>query len=173
MDMDTELNHHNLLFGIRRSVRYHSRRQRFYEQLHARTTFINLLLGSATIAIFTNALPVAWPLWAKLAPAAIVTILSAADLVIGTMQKAWRHADLCRQFIELEKMLVNEDTDIAEVTRQRLAIEATEPPVLRVLDTLCHNELLRAMGYEKSQYIKVSWWQRLTANWTNFFEPAH
>jgi hypothetical protein len=38
-----------------------------------------------------------------------------------------------------------------------------EPPVLRVLDALCHNEELRAMGYATSQMAKIGWLQRLLA----------
>ena len=35
---------------------------------------------------------------------------------------------------------------LAELTDRRLAIEAGEPPILRLLDALCHNELLTAVG---------------------------
>ena len=35
---------------------------------------------------------------------------------------------------------------LAELTDRRLAIEAGEPPILRFLDALCHNELLIAVG---------------------------
>ena len=35
---------------------------------------------------------------------------------------------------------------LAELTDRRLAIEAGEPPILRFLDALCHNELLTAVG---------------------------
>ena len=79
------------------------------------------------------------------------------------------HEDLCRQFIELEK----ETISIAEgqfteeaalrITAARLTIEAVEPPVKRVLDSLCHNELLRAMGYGGEEFVRVRWYQRLFA----------
>ena len=165
--------HHKLLFGIRRSVRYHSRRQQFYEQFHQLVIFTSVLLGSATIGIFAGSLAPDWPLYIKLLPAVLVTVLSAADLVIGTIQKAWKHANLCRQFIELEQELEHIDIDdnvIAVVTKKRLSIEMTEPPILKVLDTLCHNELLRAMGYERDQYIKVGPLQRLCAPFFDFGE---
>ena len=34
---------------------------------------------------------------------------------------------------------------LAELGARRLQIEATEPPILRVLDAMCHNELLTAL----------------------------
>ena len=53
------------------------------------------------------------------------------------------------------------------MTDRRLDIERQEPPVLRVLDTLCYNELVRAMGY--GEQVRVGFWQRLFAN---FFDLA-
>lgn len=53
------------------------------------------------------------------------------------------------------------------VTLKRLEIEAEEPPILRVVDILCHNELLRAQGYdptiEATLYYDVSPLQRFFA----------
>ncbi len=82
-------------------------------------------------------------------PAALITVLSGATLVVGTVRKAQLHADLMRQFVELERQLeIGRSTPskalITQITDERLAIEATEPQVLKVLDTLCHNKLLRA-----------------------------
>ena len=90
-----------------------------------------------------------WPLWLKLLPAALTSVLSAADLVFGSSRKAWMHADFARRFVELERALAKDGAEVAEILDRRLAIEAEEPPPLRVLDTLCHNELVRAMGYPR------------------------
>jgi len=46
----------------------------------------------------------------------------------------------------------------------RLAIESDEPPTLRVLDSLCHNEVLRALGQEAHRVGPISGWQRLFAH---------
>ena len=74
--------------------------------------------------------------------------------------KACLHADLYRRFIDLECQLVAGPSAelVKSVTERRLAIEATEPPVLKVLDTLMHNELKRANGDKKSEQIEVSFW---------------
>jgi hypothetical protein len=54
-------------------------------------------------------------------------------------------------FFELEKGIVaavelNAEKEAA-IVAQRLDIEACEPPILRVLDSICHNEMMRALGY--------------------------
>lgn len=164
-----------LLFGVRRSVRYHSRRVRFYDLIHQLAVFCALLLGSATVATFGSEIGDGWPLWVKLMPAVILSVLAAVDLVVGSVTKARRHDNLMRDFVALERsMLVCLEQPtaegIAQATAKRLDIEIAEPPVLRVLDTLCHNELLRAMGVDRNQQIKVGWWQRFFANWFDWRE---
>jgi hypothetical protein len=42
-------------------------------------------------------------------------------------------------------------------------IESEEPPPLRVLDIICHNELCEAMGYDRCHFYKVGWLQSLAA----------
>ena len=165
---------HELLFGVRRSVRYHNRRRRFYTALHKWQVFGSLLLASATVMAFAGVIGGEWPLWAKTLPAILVSVLAGLDLVFGTVDKTWLHADLERQFIELERQLETARDNptaklIVQMTDRRLDIERQEPPVLRVLDTLCHNELAHAMGYGAEQQVRVGFWQRLFAN---FFDLA-
>lgn len=164
-----------LLFGVRRSVRYHNRRRRFYTAFHKWQVFLSLLLASTTMMAFAGAIGSGWPLWLKALPAALVSVLTGLDLVFGSVDKTWLHADLERQFIELERQLeAARDNPTAELivrmTDRRLDIERQEPPVLRVLDTLCHNELLRAMGYGAEQQVRVSFWQRLVADFFDLWE---
>ena len=57
---------------------------------------------------------------------------------------------------------------VKAVTQERLNLEDLEPPVMQVLDVLCHNDLLRTMGLSgKKDPIAVTWWQRLTAHFFN------
>ena len=46
---------------------------------------------------------------------------------------------------------------------RRLDIEAKEPPIYRVLDVICHNEVAKALGKEKYR-VKVTRLQRLFKN---------
>lgn len=168
---DLDRAHHELLFGVRRSVRYHMRRVSSLDGFHGFVIFMAFVLSLATIAILGTELAPGW----KLLPAALTSLLVAVDLLIGSSRKARQHADLARRFIELErKMVVGQadmtDATIAEWKDQRLQIELKEAPILRVLDTLCHNELLRAMGYEPERYIPVRWWQRFFAQFIDLRE---
>ena len=157
--------HHDLLFGIRRSIRYHSRRQAFYESVDQLTNFALLLLGSGAVALAFEGRQ-AW----ILAVGFGVSVISGLKLAYTFGSKAGRHAQFVKDFTRLEKQLhadASEET-VAAVTQERLDLEMSEPPVMRVLDILCHNELLRAMGYdeerEEQERVSVTWWRRLTAN---------
>lgn len=146
----------SLLWGVRRSVRYHDRRHGFFEHFHAIVIFFAVVGGSATFAAFGTAIGESMPIELRLLPAALVTVLSAADLVVGSMRKAWLHADLKRRFIEIERDLLRAGADLpdsvlVELETRRLDIETDEPPVLKVLDTICYNELLRAEGYSQER----------------------
>lgn len=173
-----EAKYWGLLFGVRRSVRYHNRRRDFYERFHGFVLLVAVAGGSTTIAAFGSELTAALPTAVKLLAPAAVTLAAISDLVVGSMRKAWLHADLARRFIVLEQKLVAQQAEptadaLLEVERERLAIEADEPPIRRVLDTLCHNELWRAMGYPESQVAPVSFFQRVFAHYFDFrFDAA-
>ena len=164
-----------LLWGVQRSIRYHSRRQGFFKRCHTLVMLVAVLAGAATIATFGSVLGEDLPLTVKLMPAALITVFSALDVVIGFSGQAWRHADFVRQFTELEQRLGAmgdnpPEEEVVAVQADRLTIETMEPPVLKVLDTLAHNELLRAEGRDSKDQIKVSWFQRLLAPVVDFRE---
>ena len=103
--------------------------------------------------------------------AALVAIFSTFDLVFNTAQSARLHQDLARRFIQLEKKCLNDkSSDIDDLIAERLDIESDEPPPLRVLDSICHNELLRAMGYgpDEGDYVKIGFFQRLFSPFFDF-----
>ena len=154
---------HDLMFGVRRSVRYHVRRRMFFDRLNLSASAISVIFGSAAMAAMIGGLGQGW----VTAAAGIVTIISTINLVVGSSRMARLHSDLARRFIELEKKITvmgaSADDAVRELCAARLDIEAEEPPILRVLDTLCHNELMTAMGYPPSQLIGVAWHQRLFA----------
>lgn len=97
---------------------------------------------------------------------------SAINLVFGTKNNARLHHDLARQFISLEKRLINPDLTpamLAIVEADRLSIEAGKTPVLRVLDLVCNNELTKAMGYGKEELFKIPFWKSAFANFYDVF----
>ena len=170
-----------LLFGIRRSVRYHVKRQQFFDRLHSLTSALSIILGStAVVALIKDN----WD-YVGIPAAALVTVLSSIDLVVGYSKKARLHERLSGKFIDLEKKIisVNEaefsDADLAHCTQDRLNIEAEEPPAKNVLDSICHNEMLRAQGIrDASEYVRITTLQRLLAQFCDYrqneiVKPGH
>ena len=164
--------HHKLLFGVRRSIRYHSKRQAFFEGLDRWSDFFLLLLGSgAAASAFQNSRN--WTLAAGFA----VAVISGLKLVFAFGAKAGRHAQFVKDFTRIEKRLYGDESaeTVAAAARERLDIEAAEPPVMHVLNDLCHNELLQAMGYDaktlRSNWVRVGWHKRLTAHFFNWGAP--
>ena len=168
----------DLLFGIRRSIRYHERRQGFYRTCQDLILLIAFLLSTSTIALFLEGVLSDSPTWVKLLPSVVTSVLVGIALVYRVGQKACEHANFKRQFIILEQRLAeghNLDSKqiaklVQDVTKDRLSIESNEPKVKKVLDTICHNELLRAMGYPKSDEIEIGFWQRRFAHFFDFRE---
>ena len=44
-------------------------------------------------------------------------------------------------------------------------------PILRVLDSLCYNEMMRAEGFKSNdpKIVKVEWWQAIVAHLFDFY----
>lgn len=154
---------YSLLWAVRRSIRYHARRQSSFESRHKWTNALQLLFGSAAVAAFLGQNPSGWGLW----PAIAVTALAAADLVFGFDRMARLHMDLTRQWNQLEKQLTiappTDDKALIRYKADRLELDMKEPPVKRVLNLISHNEVVLATGREEFLY-KIRWWQRTLAN---------
>jgi len=154
---------HNLLFGVRRSVRYHNRRRNYYDRFNLMVNAVSVIMGSATVYGVLH--PSGSNGSIALIPAFIVTVLSAFNLVIGSARQARLHSDLAKRFIALEKKMVvveiPEQSELNTWTQERLDIEMDEPPVLHVLNTICHNEVARSMGYGKEYLVKIGFCQRM------------
>ncbi len=161
-----------LLFGIRRSIRYHNRRRAHYDRLHNLSMFLSALAGTAIIASILGKMGSPW----ALVLAALVTVFSILDLIVGTTKMARLHHDLVRRFISLEKKIVTSadqpDDGYAEYWSERLDIEADEPPPMNVLNMVCHNEMLRAMGYPIEDQVEIKWYLRWFCNWFDWREHS-
>ncbi len=154
---------HALLFGVRRSARYHEKRVRFFERLNRIILFLNVAGGSAAVVSALSSLGYGW----IVAFASLVAAASALDLAVDTGGRARLHGDLKRRFIELEKRMNATNPDhaaLVELTNARLEIEQDEPPTLRTLDILCHNELVRALGYGNEHMHALPFWRRWLAH---------
>ena len=152
----------DLLFGVRRSVRYHAKREMFFDRLNLWLDVLTLTAGGATAILVAGDNEVGF------AAAVTTSALAALSVVLAPDRAARLHNDLARQFIDLERAVVAKETaptidDIHDLTGRRLLIEANEPPVIRVLAVVMHNELAKAMGVEKKHMVKVSAVQRWLA----------
>ncbi|EHG5077516.1 hypothetical protein J3143_004720 [Salmonella enterica] len=167
MEKKLENDWEGMLFDIRRCVRYHNRRRAFYDRIDKLSNLLSLVLGSATIygilAQASNGL--------ALCSAAVVTIFSSLNLVLASSQQARVHYDLARRFGDLEMAMIQmvpSEKKLIELQKARLSIEKDEPPALRVLDCICYNEQLRAMGFSSSKMLQIGLLQRLLSSFIDF-----
>lgn len=166
---------HALAFGVRRSIRYHVRRRLFFERWAAFSSVVGLLSGSVAFTSASGALLGAHAPLVTQISTALVAVVSAVTLAVGPGRKAWDHAELAKRFTRLEKDMAACTPTAANLARlqgERLDIEMTEPPVLHVLNAICHNELARAMGYGPEQMAHIGWGQRLFAQFFDVREHA-
>lgn len=157
--------HHYLLFGVRRSIRYHYRRVSFLDGIAKTANACTAIAGSATIASVLSTLDHQL----AIVFASSTAILSAINLVFTPSQSARRHNDLLKSFFALEKSILALPSDSISkdqynlLNAKRLDIEAEEPPPLRILDCMCHNELIRSMGLDRRHEVDIKWYQRLAS----------
>jgi hypothetical protein len=164
--MSEDSGYDDLMFDVRRSVRYHDKRILFFDHMRKLIAIITLLSGTTA---FLAVLGSAGGMVIMLATL-IVAVLSLIDIVTDPAGQARRHDDLKRRFIDLERrMTLEPGEDVKVFTADRLAIEADEPPVLRVLDTICYNEICRAMGYDPEACKPLTRAQRFFAQFFDLF----
>jgi hypothetical protein len=164
----------DLLFGVRRSVRYHSRRSFFFDRLSTYKNVLVLFFGSATAFVVVRQLGPEVVAGA----AVLVSLVGAIDLVIGTAKMARLHQDLMRRWLALEKDILGVREEafdhecLCRFGADRLDIFAEEPPPLRVLNCMVHNELARAIGCHEQDFVPIRWYQRLFAQWFDLREDT-
>lgn len=169
--------HYELIFTVRKAIRYHSRRRQFYKRMH--TLFNRLMtLGCLAIpAIIAGNIGQNW----KFGFACMIAVLCVIDRGAGIDDFYKKHDDLIRKFSELEKAMIKRphyDYDsLMEFMSWKLDLELRAPIKLTILDHICHNEMCRAMGYDKTQYYKIKWYQRLFCNFSDILvqniEPVY
>ena len=154
-----------LQFNLGRSIRYHSRRRKFFDFWDKFTTCCSLVFSStATYGVLSTNGKI------TLISGAIVTIFSSLSLVIGFSNKARDHFDFVKQYSLLERMSIKEvlsEKLLKQITDEKLSIESTEPVVLRVLNEMCWNEEAKAQGIKPEKWRKIKWYQRL---FSSFFD---
>jgi len=140
----TDESWHALLFGIRKSVRYHERRAAFFLSLDRINGIVSLSAGAGAVSSALSARP-------DLAAVAggIVAVSNIINVVVGSSRMAALHRELRGRFIDLERRVQRApktEEALQECTDERLRIEQEEPPIVGALEMLCYNEEARAEG---------------------------
>lgn len=178
MDPQTTYKYEVEKYHVRRSVKYHDYRRRFFDNLLNVSLFLAISSGPAMIFLSTivdsenNADKLIGYL-----PAICASIFAGVALVGKAGVKAALHNELKTEFIRLrqdmERRANVSDQDVAEWTAARLAIETREPPINRVIDALCHNEVTQSMGVkDKTAYVRVLVWHRFVGPFTRYFDNS-
>ena len=141
---------HITMFGVRRSARYHERRRAFFEGVNTTILFLQVAAGSLAVGTWIKSADSEAGL---IALAGLAGLLAAVNLVVGTQRKATLHSSLAQQFLRLERDMLPFEADrdissdkVTEFQQARIELEETEPPKLRVIDLLCHNELVMGVS---------------------------
>lgn len=154
---------YSLLFGIRRSQRYHKRRASFFDNLDRWIIVSTIFGGGAAFATLGSILPV----WVGKIAAGLIVLLGICALVFDFRDRSKNHRDWDSQYHDIEMNMIKianpSEKDLQKMTDKRLQIEKDEPQTLIVLDAICHNEQLRAEGHELNMYLKMTTFQRFCA----------
>lgn len=157
---------HAVLYRTELSTLYHQKRERFFALWDKLTNAIGVIGGSAALASLSKPDLLAWI-------ALAITSVSALALVIGFSDRSRMHADLAKNFRQLEAEIIRcGERDFTEeqlyswesATRM---LESSEPPALGALVILCQNELARAQGHE-DKIIKMNRIQRILSHIFDF-----
>lgn len=145
----------NLFFAVKRCIRYHQRRRSWFESCHHMTLLGVVFTTGGVAARLELVQPdtegaqfISWGL--ALLSGALVT----ANIVFRFAERAAEHKGLAKRWRALEAALSPigplSDREYKRYVAQRLQIENDEPPVMRLLDALCHHELKKALYPEYS-----------------------
>jgi hypothetical protein len=157
---------HAVLYRTELSTLYHQKRERFFSLCDKLGNTVGVIGGSAALASLSNPELLAWI-------ALAITVVSSFALVIGFADRARRHADLAKDFRQLEAAIVERgerdftEQDVSSWEARTRMLESSEPPALGALVVLCQNELARAQGHG-SQVVHLSFAQRLLAHLFDF-----
>lgn len=185
MDSEVKRLYEGELFHVRRSVKYHDQRKRFFENALNVAVFLALASGPMFMALGIGVDSAAGTegtkngsnFW-KYVPGMITSVFAGMVLVSKAGAKANLHDRIKERFIELRQdMELAADTltkqDVAKFTARRLGIEINEPPINRVVDAMSHNAVCQSMGEQRpTAYVKIKWRHRILGHFTRSFDSS-
>ena len=168
MNADLQEKLDDLRQDVMRSVRYHDHREGFLKSCHTAVMFLVALSGSYAVVVFGTTMGEYLHPAVKLAPFFVITALSLLDIVVGFATKAALHGEFKRKYARVERQMVDvgenaSEEEVARLRKKYLLIEVDEPPVLTVLNCVCHNEVA-VIENKADDMVYLSPLQRLLAN---------
>lgn len=158
---------HEILERIEISVRYHQKRERFFELSDKWVKAIAIIGGSVA---FANLEPNDGT---RKALAALIALSSTLALVFGFADRAKRHAELTRKFRELDARIVQKgeisymEADLGAWEAEERMLEANEPPALNALVKICQNEIAITAG-QPNKMVRIPYHQKLFSHLISF-----
>lgn len=172
----------DLLFHVHCSIKYHARRRRFFENVNNMALFAAFLFSTATMSSLLDVPAGASGLLALLPdlPAVATSVLIGLSLVGRVGTKANDHNDLKRRFIRLQQRMERERAEMDEaavgkLVEERLAIEADEPPINRVVQAQCYNEVVKSLKTVQDtnkRFVKIRWYHWALGWLTRAFDDS-
>ena len=157
-------------WNVQRSIRYHNYRHAFFESYSRAISGLNILLSSAAGASILKVIETSDAKFAMYLMGGLAFI-NTIDLVYGTAKRSGQHRELRNKFIDIEKRyLAGRRKDIVskqefyKISEEILSIEAEEPPIYRLLDVYCHNEMIKAY-LPSGEPVKQKWYQVILKNY--------
>lgn len=156
------------LFAVRRMVRYHTKRARFFKLADKCANGVLLFASTAVVASALHALPT----WLATSVGLAIAAVAIIHLVWNPQDCAHRHGELVKCWTALETGFIKSAREITaerldQLEEKRLTIEATEDAPLRVLDAICHNEQALAQNCPPSEFADIGRWQRWLAHFVD------
>ena len=155
-------------FGVQKSVRYHTSRERWFQGIANGISFLTILLGSSSVFVVLDS----QPKWFVTIAMSVVVIGAAVNMAFRIAENAALHRGLAKEFSRLDRqMIMCSDTSQESANKfqtTRLEIESREPPALYVLNILKHNELCLAIG-KKEEIYDVDFLQRLASGFVDLW----
>lgn len=157
---------HEVLYRVELSALYHQKRERFFEACDKLAKAIAVIGGSAALTRLGAGEYLVWI-------AAAITFTSTFSLVFGFSDRSRRHADLARNFRQLEAEIVGKgerefvEADVNAWNARERTLETSEPPSLGNLVRICQNEL--AVAHAQPQLVrKVGFFRHFFAHIFDF-----
>ena len=98
--------------------------------------------------------------------------MSTLDLILQFHSRAELHKSLKCKYLDLLSKINLGNSSLTDLENEQFLIEKDEPPTLKLLALMCHNEQCKAVGDEEG-LCQIPWYMKLFKNLWSFdnWEP--